>query len=121
MIDMVFLLLVFFMTVSTLAKDARPEMELAESDQAKVPSEAPVREIITVFHQGGDDLSYYVGHRPLPLLALTDWLEEQLQTGAVASLVLRGDPDLPWSAWQPVWQVCQQGGLADVVFAAFEE
>ena len=36
MIDMVFLLLVFFMTVSTMAKDARPELDLPLSKTAEV-------------------------------------------------------------------------------------
>lgn len=60
MIDMVFLLLVFFMTVGTLAQDARPELELAESMTVSKPELQVPRMILTL---SGDenDLQVYVG------------------------------------------------------------
>jgi biopolymer transport protein ExbD len=60
MIDMVFLLLVFFMTVSTMAKDARPEIDLPVSTTAAVPEAAPPRDIVSV-KRGENGFIYHWG------------------------------------------------------------
>ena len=59
MIDMVFLLLVFFMTVSTLARNARPEMDLALSSTAKIPPEAPPRAVLSAMQNAGSHRYYW--------------------------------------------------------------
>ena len=119
MIDMVFLLLVFFMTVSTLAKDARPELELPESFTAEVPEEAPPREIVTVMPDG-ENYRYYWHNREVGEEELTRLLKEAAKGNASGQVLLRGPPGLPWSAWQVVLGHCRESGLNDLIFATFE-
>jgi biopolymer transport protein ExbD len=118
MIDMVFLLLVFFMTVSTLAKDARPEIDLPLSTTAIVPEETPPRDIVTVTGSDSGPLLYW-HNRQVALDDLAALLETAAEAGA--SLLLRGPPDLPWSAWEPVVSRCREAGHRDMEFATFED
>ena len=119
MIDMVFLLLVFFMTVSTLAKDARPELELAFSTTAAVPEEAPPRDIVTVMQvEGGYRFFWHnraVGEEQLDAL-----LKGASAPDGGGQVLLRGAPGLPWEVWERLLRRCRQAGVADVTFATFE-
>lgn len=119
MIDMVFLLLVFFMTVSTLAKDARPEMELAISAIAVVPLESRLPETVSVF-SGTDGPVYFWGARSLELADLEQGLQDLAADGRLTGVLLRGPHDLPWRDWGPVWTLCKQLGIDEVSFSTFE-
>jgi biopolymer transport protein ExbD len=118
MIDMVFLLLVFFMTVSTLAKDARPELELAVSTTAAVPEEAPPRDVVTVVRADGE-FQFFWHNREVSAGELAGLLEKSAREGG--QLLLRGSPDLPWEAWEEVMDACRSAGIDDIVFATFED
>lgn len=119
MIDMVFLLLVFFMTVSTLAKDARPELDLPRSATATIPETAPPKHIITVKQEQGD-YAYFWSNQQISLDELG-----QRMLGIRAShsgqIVLRGEPAMPWEICRGLISVCRAAGFSDVVFATFEE
>lgn len=118
MIDMVFLLLVFFMTVSTMAKEARPELDLAHSVTAAVPEEAPPRNVLTVM--GGEKgFVYYWHNRTVEMAELEKLLGESVGDGS--QLLLRGPPGLPWEAWKAVVDACRGAGISDIIFATFEE
>ena len=119
MIDMVFLLLVFFMTVSTLAKDARPELELPTSATARVPEASPPEHIISVRQEGGG-YAYYWSNRRLDLDQLRQQVRERRQTDS-EQFVFGGERQLPWLIWKGLITICRESGISDVVFATFEE
>lgn len=119
MIDMVFLLLVFFMTVSTMAKDARPEVELPRSETARVPESAPPREIVTVL-PAPEGFRIYWRDRPVELEELCRRLAGAKSGGDEAMVLLRGPADLPWEGWKPILDCCREAGIADIEFATFE-
>jgi biopolymer transport protein ExbD len=119
MIDMVFLLLVFFMTVSTLAKEARPETELPLSETAQVPAEAPPRDILTVLPDSGLYRIYWY-NREIEKDELEGLLEASRGKGDGSELLLRGPPGLPWRSWKEVLDVVRKSGIEEVVFATFE-
>lgn len=120
MIDMVFLLLVFFMTVSTLAKDARPEVELAVSTTAMVPEEAPPRDILTVIHTEPGFIWFW-GNRRVNKEELEALLEESSNSDFPPEILLRGAPDLSWRAWKELLPLCRSMGVSDLVFSTFED
>jgi len=119
MIDMVFLLLVFFMTVSTLAKDSRPELELAHSRTASIPESAPPKDIITITQENGD-YTYFWRNQKMDRRKLHEQIRSR-PLDAGEQLVLRGGPDLPWVVWKGLISICREADIADVVFATFEE
>jgi biopolymer transport protein ExbD len=106
------------MTVSTMAKDARPEMELAQSSSAVVPVAAAPRTIISVFAVA-DGHQHWLGNRVVEL----DELEELLLADAgdgTLEVTLRGAFDLPWEAMRPVMDACAEAGVQTLQFATFE-
>ena len=116
MIDMVFLLLVFFMTVSTLAKEARPELELATSETARVPEAADPRAILTIV-PGGDDYQAYWFNRAVDQEELQALLEEN----DGRPLLVRAPGDLHWSTFAEVLAPLRQSGVSEATFATFEK
>lgn len=117
MIDMVFLLLVFFMTVSTLAKESRPETGLPVSETAQVPAEAPPRDILTVLAESGETQVFWY-NRPVEQAALEQLLKER---GEGAELLLRGPPELTWATWKGVLNQVRAAALDEVVLATYED
>lgn len=120
MIDMVFLLLVFFMTVSTLAKDARPELDLAVSTTAAVPEAAPPRDVLSVILKE-TGFTWYWHNRQVGIDELESLLEKNVQTGGTPELLLRGSPNLPWKAWKELLPLCREHGANDLIFSTFED
>lgn len=119
MIDMVFLLLVFFMTVSTLAKEARPETGLPVSLSAAVPSEAPPREIITVLARD-EVYQLFWYNTPVGAEELADLLKATAERNGEPEVLLRGPPAVPWSEWKRVLDLLREAGIGDITFATFE-
>ena len=74
MIDMVFLLLVFFMCVSTLAQaEKQAPVELPESQRSKVPDDLSGRGIISVDVDG----TIYIGSREVELEDILKSMEQR--------------------------------------------
>lgn len=119
MIDMVFLLLVFFMTVSTLAKEARPELELPLSEIAKVAEAAPPREIVTVIQDAGE-VRHYWHNRPIQLDELSKRLSAVVRESPGHEITVRGAPDLPWELLNEVLEACREAGVTEIIIATFE-
>lgn len=118
MIDMVFLLLVFFMTVSTLAKDARPEMDLALSTEAHVPAEVPVRHIISL--RPKDAGALHLNMRRIEAEALRGDLKSLMEAHPVEELVLRFAPGASWVDMKGILEEVAEAGTAVMTLAAFE-
>lgn len=120
MIDMVFLLLVFFMTVSTLARDARPEMALPSSSEAVVPTETPPRDILSVLAGKGHHRLVLNNHA-LGLDELPGRLEGTTTDGSPSPRVLRAGPDTSWERLAPVMERLREAPPAELTLAAFED
>ena len=121
MIDMVFLLLVFFMTVSTLARDARPEVALPDSATARVPNEVPPREVISLLEGTGEDaVRLFIGSRAVSVGEVEQWVAS-LPDPDSRTILLRGPKGLPYHRWKPVLEACRSAGIGELRFATFEE
>lgn len=117
MIDMVFLLLVFFMTVSTIARDSRPQLDLAVSTTAAVPEAAPPRDIVTV-RQGNAD-HYFWSNRRIDREEIPGLLQNR-NPGA-GEIILRAGPAMPWEITRDLLNHCRQANITEVVLATFED
>ena len=118
MIDVVFLLIIFFLVSSHLAKqEAQLELPLpvAESGDAPLPYEVP-RAIVNVLQNGTVLLS---GHRvPQPLLSRR--LRERLATeGKQLELKIRGDQGAVYRDVQPVLAAAAQAGIWNITVSVY--
>ncbi|MEM9227755.1 MAG: biopolymer transporter ExbD [Verrucomicrobiota bacterium] len=114
MIDMVFLLLVFFMCAGTLVQASKSqEVELPESTQSQIPEQPGERITLTIYPDG----SLYLGliettHAELPmrLSALTQ----------ETPVLIRADKATPYRELEPLMQLCRDAGFGHLQFATFQ-
>lgn len=119
MIDMVFLLLVFFMTVGTMARDLRPPAELAESTTASPsPDSQPVREIITLLREG-DDVNLFLGASPMKEEALQAAIRGIHERHPGREWELRAGSDVPWRHLETWMRFGAELGVDTLQFTVF--
>lgn len=118
MIDMVFLLLVFFMCVSTLADaDRAKKLELAESEQSKVPEDLSDRGIVSVDSKG----ILYLGERPVDANELVRSVKVLMGHKPDLRMVVRADKSTPYREIRKTLRTLADAGVSEVVYATFEK
>lgn len=117
MIDMVFLLLVFFMSVSTLVQAGRTvEVELPESEESEVPEDLADRGTITV-DAGG---RIYVGPDAVTLVELRQHLRRGLSVNPRLRVHVRADRGAEYGAIKEALRACAEAGAHDVIYATHQ-
>ena len=117
MIDMVFLLLVFFMTVSTLAQvDRGVELALPESTQSDVPDNLSNRGTISLDVSG----QAYLGAREVLISEMQAEIRSSLELNPALRLHVRADQQTPYSAVKQVLKACAEVGAYEVIYATYQ-
>jgi len=134
MIDMVFLLLVFFMTVGTMAHSERVELELAESTEGRTAEDTAGDITVSLLagdgsgEDGGEagEAALFLGSRAVKRAELAELLaaraehtRRQSPNGA-AVVYLRGARDVRYADVETVLRACAAAGIADIRIAAIE-
>jgi biopolymer transport protein ExbD len=118
MVDMVFLLLVFFMCVSSLAQAERAmPVELPDSTASKVPEDLADRATISILADG----SFYLGAEPADDQALGDRLRRAMATNPKTRLHVRADGGVRFEVIRRVLRVCAEAGAYDVIYSTHQE
>lgn len=120
MIDMVFLLLIFFMVASHLTALERVPVSLPVADQAKVPEEAGGRQMITVTAEENGRVAYYMNLQKMDIKALSAEIARQQQADASVRIYLRADRQVRHRYIKAVMDACAEAGIADIIFGAYE-
>jgi biopolymer transport protein ExbD len=111
LIDVVFLLIVFFMTASKFADPARDvDVRLPEVARGDALSMAPKARSIAV-HADGQIL---LDKEPVTLEELRRRLEEAITTGPPPSVVILGDAGCPFQHIAAAMATCKQAGVVDL-------
>ncbi len=114
MIDVVFLLIAFFMTVSSLLSEELIEITMPESDEAKVPEEKQGRQFISVTADG----SIYLGaFRVEDMATLSQQIRERASVQADFKVYLRADAGVAHKEVKKVMEAVADGGVFDIIFA----
>lgn len=117
MIDMVFLLLVFFMTVASVAKSQRQvELDLPESQESKIPEDASGRGILSVDADG----IYYIGDESYTLEEVSTVIKARLASDPKLRVQVRADQDTKYKALQKLLNVAAQAGAYEIIYATYE-
>ena len=117
MIDMVFLLLVFFMTVSTLAQaDRKVKLDLPESASSKVPENMSNRGTISLDVEG----RIFIGQQPQTLNQMQISIKEFMASNPDLRIHLRADRATPYEAIKKVLRACAEAGAHEVIYATYE-
>lgn len=119
MIDMVFLLLVFFMTVSTLAQaDRAKKLDLPESAQSDVPEAENLADRGTISLDA--DGTIYLGVEPISLEAMQATMKASLEANPELRIHLRADQATPYGEIKKVLKACAEVGAYEVIYATYQ-
>lgn len=117
MIDMVFLLLVFFMTVSTLAQaDRRVKLDLPESAQSDVPEDLSDRGTISLDAEG----VIYLGATEQSLESMQAAIKASLAENPDLRIQVRSDQATAYSDVKKVLRACAEVGAYEVIYATYQ-
>lgn len=117
MIDMVFLLLVFFMTVASVAKSQRQiELELPDSEESKVPEDASGRGILSVDAEG----NFYIGDQPHTLEQVKTAIRTRLKEDPELQVQIRADQNTEYESVRKLLKAAAEAGAFEIIYATYE-
>jgi len=119
MIDMVFLLLIFFIVASAIVKIEKEPIDVPSAVYAKVPEDETGRFIITVNTDG--DMFIEPTTEQVTLEELQARVDEAIIENPKLKVVIRADGNTKYEASEKIMTACAEVGAMDMIFAAFEE
>ncbi len=122
MIDMVFLLLIFFMVASHMSKMDRTPVELPVANKSTVPENAGGRQLITIrsLDRTGEQVDILMNLKRLEVEEITPLLRKVLLENPDAEIYLRADRYAKHKHVKSVMAACAEGGVVNVIFGTFE-
>ena len=115
MIDMVFLLLVFFMCASQLSQVQNLPLEIPTATQAVVPKERPDRFVVNITKEG----DIYGGNVPVNIDELKTMVKSHKEANPAIKVYLRADQDTEHKYVRRVMGAMGEAGVDDFIFGAF--
>ena len=117
MIDMVFLLLVFFMCVSTLEQaDRAVPLSLPESKESKVPDDLSDRGTVSIDHKG----VIYLGRKKVDIEKMKKQIGLFLREKPDLQIHLRADRETAYGDIKRVLQSCAEAGAYKIIYATHQ-
>jgi biopolymer transport protein ExbD len=122
MIDMVFLLLIFFMVASHLTALERVPVQLPVADKAKVPEEARDRQLVTILSRddSGEDAIIFMNLQEVDIDQFSAAIRTLYEADENIRIYLRADRRVRHKHIKAVMQACADAGIVDIIFGAFE-
>ena len=118
MIDMTFLLLIFFMVTSKLSKEqVKLDVKLPTASAAAVPEDLSNRDIINVDGDG----QFYVANEPVSEEGLKAHLEERFAANPPLKIYYRADKDTPYEVTEKFMSMAAEAGAVQVLFGTYKK
>lgn len=117
MIDMVFLLLVFFMTVSSMSQAGhRVELELPESTSGETPKDLSNRVMLSIQKDG----TYYLGGELVVAAKLDSRLKSMHDGYPEIKLRIRADRGTAFSDVKKAMAAATEAGISDYLYGTLQ-
>jgi biopolymer transport protein ExbD len=117
MIDMVFLLLIFFMVASVVTELDKVEVKIPLSEYAKVPENTKDRLMLSVDMNN----QIYAGTTPMTIPELKVLVNEALNENPDLRILIRADERVKYKTNKEIMIACGEVGATDLIYATFEE
>ncbi|MFL2859682.1 MAG: ExbD/TolR family protein [Pontiellaceae bacterium] len=117
MIDLVFLLLIFFMVASVVTELEKVEVAIPESKYAKVPEDTKNRMMLSVDANN----VIYAGTLPVTIDELKNLIDEELTGNPELRILIRADEQVEYKTCKEIMIACGEVGATDLIYATFEE
>lgn len=111
LIDVLFLLLIFFMISSTFLEQPGMKLELPEAKSFEVQEQ---KELLLHIAPDGD---IYLGDTPVPIDSLLFYLENEIAENKERPLVLKADRQVAHGRVVAVMDIAKQAGIKKLVIA----
>ncbi len=115
LIDMVFILLIFFMVSTTFVKDMKLDLDRPSASSASRASS----KVIRVFIDKGGDV--YIDNQPIKVWAIQSKLRDLLRLATEKSVLVITDDGVPVNKLIDVVDECRMSGASDVAVATEKE
>ena len=117
MIDMTFLLLIFFMVTTKISKEQiKAEIKLPVASHAVIPKDISNRDIISIDEHG----AYFVGSEPADKKKVADYLKKRFENFPPLKLYIRADKTTPAKKIKEVMKMAAEAGAVDVIFGSYQ-
>ena len=118
MIDMTFLLLVFFMVTTKISKEQiKVDIKLPTAANAVVPSDLSDRDIISIDSAG----QYFVGQKPVDKKQLTAHLKQRFKDTPPLRLYVRADLQTQGKQNKELMKIASEAGAINVIFGTYKD
>lgn len=118
MIDMTFLLLIFFMVTTKISKEqVNVEIKLPTASNASIPDDLSNRDIISIDKDG----TYYIGQKPADKKQLTAHLKERFKVTPPLRLYVRADKSTPGKQIKELMRIASEAGAVNVIFGTYQD
>ncbi len=118
MIDMTFLLLIFFMVTTRMTDESRKrEIRLPSAMSSVVPKDLKNRDTINIDGQG----VYYIGDQRQSKKQMAAYLKKRFENFPPLRIYLRADQDTPAVKIREFMQMATEAGALDVIFGTYRK
>jgi len=124
MIDVVFLLIIFFLVSSHLARqEIQLDLDLPDASSGRQADQSEVRRVVVnVLHEAPPERRIQVGGHVMDLDQLARLIRYESQaTSDELEFRIRTDRRVPYREIEPVLLACQDAGVWNVTFAVIAE
>ncbi len=117
MIDVVFLLITFFMTVTSFASSELIQVKMPIAPQAIVPEDIGNRQFLSISENG----TYFLGAFSSDLPAITAALEKRKDTEGFKGAYIRADASAPYKYVSDLMKACKDAGVYNILFGTVKD
>lgn len=118
MIDMTFLLLIFFMVTTKISKEqTKVDINLPSANTAILPKELSNRDIISIDHTG----AYWIGQRAVEKKELADYLKQRFIDYPPLKIYVRADSNTPGRKIKEFMKLASDAGAINVIFGTYQK
>jgi biopolymer transport protein ExbD len=118
MIDMTFLLLIFFMVTTKISKEqVKVDIKLPIAMNATIPDDLSNRDIISIDGAG----QYYIGQKPASKKELTAHLKERFKVTPPLRIYVRADQGTPAKQIKELMRIAAEAGAVNVIFGTYKD
>ncbi len=117
MIDMVFLLLIFFIVAAAMVEIDKPELDLAAASSSKVADDVTGRLVVSI----DTDEQLYIGASAVSEEQLRARLTDEIKANPDLRVLIRSDEAVPYRMNKKLMKICSDVGAVNLIYAVFEE
>ena len=117
MIDVVFLLITFFMTVTSYASAELVQVAMPNAPEAKVPDDVGDRQFLSISENG----TYFLGAFSSNLKDIKNQLLQRNSVPGFKGAYIRADAHTPYRYVNELMKTCAEAGVYNILFGTLKD